>query len=487
MRKLINKIKFINNRQKFLLLIGIISVYSLITIGGTYAYLYTTNTNNNTIAGNLGEAGIELTVERLIPEMDMYLVPMLDAALGNAIKGNGGVDNCIDANNNLSCEVYKIEVYNPSTTNVRLTGDITLVASGENNIYNNLKWELLDSPTDRKEVYTSNGMDTSILDENFYLESGDNKIYYIAVWLSETGVDQRNTDRGVYGGIIDFHTSKGEGVTASFGKFDEDYCTTNGITKLGDCILITEKYSETVDAAKVYISSKQADFTETAPIITYIEKKETNITGTNVTSTSNKVYAGTGYTFDTETGQYNLTNASLMTMLDAVSTSDTTYYVCNDQNNKYCTTMYVIYSATSSTSNGVTKYKATEVDKYTQNMKTQNISGKGLYMAEDDYGDSYYFRGKVDNNYVSFGGFIWRIVRINGDGSIRLIYSGTSTSDTGSATSIGTSAFNSDPYDMAMVGYKYGLSKTLQHTTATNLQYNNISANTVYYFGDDYT
>ncbi len=34
---------------------------------------------------------------------------------------------------------------------------------------------------------------------------------------------------------------------------------------------------------------------------------------------------------------------------------------------------------------------------------------------------TYYFRGNVENNYVSFAGFIWRIVRINEDGTVRII------------------------------------------------------------------
>ena len=79
----------------------------------------------------------------------------------------------------------------------------------------------------------------------------------------------------------------------------------------------------------------------------------------------------------------------------------------------------------------------------------------GLYMAEDDEGESYYYRGAVKNNYVSFAGFIWRIIRRNGDGSIRLIYSGKSTSDTGDATMIGYSQFNSKYWDPTYVGYKY--------------------------------
>ncbi len=49
----------------------------------------------------------------------------------------------------------------------------------------------------------------------------------------------------------------------------------------------------------------------------------------------------------------------------------------------------------------------------------------GMYAALDDYGTSYYFRGAVDNNWVKFAGYYWRIVRITGDGSIKLMYDGT--------------------------------------------------------------
>ena len=99
--------------------------------------------------------------------------------------------------------------------------------------------------------------------------------------------------------------------------------------------------------------------------------------------------------------------------------------------------------------------------------------GVHLCMAEDDYGTSYYYRGNVSNNYVKFGGFYWRIMRVNGDGSIRVIYDGTSahTDDESSDDRmIGTSAFNSDDYgyDNAYVGYMYGTpgSSTYEETHA---------------------
>ncbi len=81
----------------------------------------------------------------------------------------------------------------------------------------------------------------------------------------------------------------------------------------------------------------------------------------------------------------------------------------------------------------------------------------------DDFGDTYYYRGNVTNNWVKFGkvgnaDIWWRIIRINGNGSIRLIYAGTSTTSsapktTGSDTQIGTSAFNSQYNNAQYVKY----------------------------------
>lgn len=71
----------------------------------------------------------------------------------------------------------------------------------------------------------------------------------------------------------------------------------------------------------------------------------------------------------------------------------------------------------------------------------------GVFAAEDDYGTSYYYRGSVENNYVDFAGKIWRIIRINGDGSVRIILNDVLET---------TSSFNSAHTDNAYVGYMYG-------------------------------
>ena len=82
----------------------------------------------------------------------------------------------------------------------------------------------------------------------------------------------------------------------------------------------------------------------------------------------------------------------------------------------------------------------------------------GIYETTDNLGTSYYYRGDVENNYVSFAGYYWRIIRINGDGSIRIIYDGTSAHVNGESSTdrqIQTSAFNNTAIASYYVGYTY--------------------------------
>lgn len=48
-------------------------------------------------------------------------------------------------------------------------------------------------------------------------------------------------------------------------------------------------------------------------------------------------------------------------------------------------------------------------------------TNEGLIEDTDDYGLTYYYRGAVTNNYVKFADLMWRIVRINGDGTVKLV------------------------------------------------------------------
>ena len=122
----------------------------------------------------------------------------------------------------------------------------------------------------------------------------------------------------------------------------------------------------------------------------------------------------------------------------------------------------------------------------TPNFSTIATTNEGMFAADDDYTattgmKSYYFRGAVNNNWVKFGkdssgnDIYWRIIRINGNGSIRMIYTGTTaptssiaTVMTGTGTQINatTYAFNSSYNNPAYVGYMYTASA--QHGNGTS-------------------
>ena len=95
-----------------------------------------------------------------------------------------------------------------------------------------------------------------------------------------------------------------------------------------------------------------------------------------------------------------------------------------------------------------------------------------LASTEDDNGTSYYFRGAVKNNYVEFANKCWRIVRVGGDGSVKLILHNDNTAGVAnpcdSANNSANAAFarysgetykstfNEKYGDNAYVGFKYG-------------------------------
>ena len=94
---------------------------------------------------------------------------------------------------------------------------------------------------------------------------------------------------------------------------------------------------------------------------------------------------------------------------------------------------------------------------------------KGIYATQDDLGTSYYFRGAVDNNYVKFANFYWRIIRINGDGSIRMIYAGTSAHANGESETdsyISKTTYNSSSNDNTYVGYMTGTTGATTYASA---------------------
>ncbi len=127
---------------------------------------------------------------------------------------------------------------------------------------------------------------------------------------------------------------------------------------------------------------------------------------------------------------------------------------------------------------GTAKYRPTP----TTNVATSisNNTEADLSQTVDDYGKTFYFRGNVKNNYVNFAGMCWRIVRILGDGSVKLILEdqdGTCSTSDGNwnipSTTNGTTKTGSFGYKIYSIGELVSSAGTTNNRSKTLLNYLN--------------
>ena len=326
-----------------------------------------------------------------------------------------------------------------------------------------------------------------------YLGTDDTVDYTLSFWMDEDATINDDVMNKVFKSKIVINSEPG--------KYDP---VSAGYNKLGEAILANE-YQTTPAIAKTKIAAKQTvDVTNTAPVIKWVEK-----TGNTTTVTSTKPAESVINTYNKDTGTgdkttqaSNLTlndtklrlfktkkfnsDTARDTLVDPVYVDPTTldfsgdqkYYfqtesIYYNQTNQKLTTSsgsgdLTIYQVTGATKTaGTTTWNNVSYDSVTYKLNATTLteteletdkSDKGLYQGTDDYGTTYYYRGNIKNNIVQFAGFYWQIVRINGDGSIRLIYDGTEKNATGVKQSINnrTYQFNSLYNDPTYVGYMYG-------------------------------
>ena len=260
-----------------------------------------------------------------------------------------------------------------------------------------------------------------------------------------------------------------------------NYCLNNGFNKLVDCMLVSDSLSESVDVAKMNIANKgEPNLNDTAPTYTYVEQLTENVENP-YSITGYKFNFSKTYEFDSNTGTFKLTG-NIIT--DYLSDDYVGYWTGggNKMGNSGLSNIYYVKAVDTSTTN----YKITRADVRTYRIASSIKSEVGLYKTEDDYGDVYYYRGDVQNNNVYFGGFYWKIIRTNGDGSLRLIYNGDIKNATSNNTSINNLLYqyNKRSSDPTYIGYMYG--KSFEHQISDETVYNNIVVATKYYFANNY-
>ena len=206
-------------------------------------------------------------------------------------------------------------------------------------------------------------------------------------------------------------------------------------------------------------------FKERSPVELDYKIVSTNIPFSRSSNKNRTV--GTGYTFDKQTGNFTLTNyVSNVTFTQEHVGS----YMCSI-NSHECGPNAPVFKITEIVGTNTTK-----VEKLFKIADNVDLTTTGLYKAEDDYGTSYYFRGSKEhlNNNLIFANHQWKIVRINGDDSIRIIYNGKCPNNKCKINNVepdikmGDDFFSIAGNDNKYAGYMYGVTSPDYNETHAN-------------------
>ena len=225
----------IEKYNKLQVTVTMILVLFLCITGATYAYFAISATNNNTVMGTAATVNLTLNVDKIFPTADSdntgAMVPQLSTSgsatspLATALK-NG----CVDSNQNVVCQVYKITIQNAGGTatqvvdgsvsfysNVAMTADVSIAMP-------NLKWKLITSAnatTPANSVLGSNAdlaanFNNNIFANDVTLVTDASYQYYMIIWINETREEQPVDVGKTFYGKIQFNSANGTGVTSTF-------------------------------------------------------------------------------------------------------------------------------------------------------------------------------------------------------------------------------------------------------------------------------
>ena len=214
-----------------------------------------------------------------------------------------------------------------------------------------------------------------------------------------------------------------------YGSIDE--ATVNKFKKGTLAYAIFENAKNVSNGTELVSTPKTLPAQETSGYKYYTDQVEeaTTETSTSISTTYQGYYwtYGTGYTVDENTGKFTLTGVATCKYNDG--TCNTTlvgkYLVSNSASINSSSTNTQKTTTNLSSIYKVTTAPASSTSSITLKSKRQTSTGYGteatLSIAEDDYGTSYYYRGVAKDNYIEFNNMCFRIVRIEGDGSIKII------------------------------------------------------------------
>ncbi len=275
------------------------------------------------------------------------------------------------------------------------------------------------------------------------LKANEEKSYDLRIWMDSAVTTEQGLNKNWSGKIV---------VVSSAATYEPTFAETilaNNEVKAPLTTPGKEVSAHTKDDI-ADTSTESVDATEQTYYFTYGTGWKANGTNFNLT--------GATVTSDTYVNSYSSLVGKYLVSSSASSNGSRTAGAMKTTTN--LSGVYYVVSATSSS------YA------YKQITSNKNTTEALLASVEDDYGTSYYFRGAVKNNYVEFANKCWRIVRIVGDGSVKLVLHNDNTAGAANPCSSannntnaafahfnGTtylSDFNSNIGDNASIGLMYG-------------------------------
>lgn len=205
--------------------IGVISIILVILIiflvvGGTYAFLTASDSNNNVISGSSYDFDVDLELAPI--KTSQALVPLSDSDIDKAITGTY---NCVDSYDNDVCSIYQVDIVNHGNL-VNLYAYVK--ASNSTFTTDHLKYKVYtktgDNYTAVSDVITlsnnANDKKYFVYDDvnyRFGLNTDQSTTYYFVFWLSGIEEDQNEDMDKTFNGVIGIEASDGENITANFG------------------------------------------------------------------------------------------------------------------------------------------------------------------------------------------------------------------------------------------------------------------------------
>ncbi len=367
-----NNIKKSKIKKKLLIISAVVAML-LITIGASFAYFSASLTG--------AESGTTITVS--------------GGTMNIAYVGGADITATGIYPSNEKFAIKNFTVTGNNTTDLQMGYSVRIIVDENTFSYGAIKYKLIStntgangqvipSITEMRGV-ASTGYSSFVGIGYFTKTSGDKvHTYALELYFPDTGENQ-NKDQGK---IFKAHI----GIT-------DVACT----DCLKDNILAREGGIATIN------TKPTPNFEITAPtIVGYTEKESKEITNVNIKDIA------MGYSYTVGATGFEIVNP-VWEWRDQYYVSDVGKYIYD--NNEFWdygvfTKMYKILEVTDGVITKAIKHEAKPIP-------APNTSG--MFKADDDYGMSYYYRGVPENNYVVFANMCWRVVRIVGDGGVKMV------------------------------------------------------------------